>query len=223
MVDKIAKTKSHSGVESMTNYFLPLNFVTSVATTKQLPKDFLPEIACIGRSNVGKSSIINALAHSKGLARISKTPGRTQLLNYFSLGTMGYLVDFPGYGYAKAPQVLQEQWHKQRESYLLNRKNLHGILLIMDIRHPMGKEDSKFLAFIAAKRPDVPIHLILNKADKLSRMQQQKILAEVKEKLVPLEPKKNLYTCQNFSARKPDASEREIWQIINQWLIQIPG
>ena len=144
-----------------------------------LPADLLPEgppeIAFAGRSNVGKSSAINALAGRRSLARTSKTPGRTQTINFYDLGAQGRLVDLPGYGYARVPQQLRARWGALVGAYLRSRATLAGIVVIMDARHPVTPLDAQLLDWL----PEVRTLVLLSKADKLSRVEQQATLKKV--------------------------------------------
>ncbi|MES2905560.1 MAG: ribosome biogenesis GTP-binding protein YihA/YsxC [Pseudomonadota bacterium] len=140
-------------------------FVKSVAQIPQLPRDDRPEIAFAGRSNVGKSSLINALTGQKGLARTSNTPGRTQLLNYFILGEAAFLVDMPGYGYAKAPQGSVATWTKLIEDYLKSRENLRRVMLLIDARHGIKKNDEQAMAFLDSVA--VSYQIVFTKLDKI--------------------------------------------------------
>lgn len=142
-------------------------FYTTVAEIAQLPPDSLAEVAFAGRSNAGKSSAINALTNQKRLAFVSKTPGRTQHLNFFKTMEGRYLVDLPGYGYAKTPMIEQKRWQALVGSYLAGRPQLAGLVLIMDIRHPFTDLDLMLLDWFHASGK--PVHILLSKADKLSR------------------------------------------------------
>ena len=142
-------------------------FECSAAALRQTPAPDRPEVAFAGRSNAGKSSIINRLTRQKSLARTSKTPGRTQLLNFFTLGEDARLVDLPGYGFAKAPPSLRRDWHRMIEGYLQGRDSLVGLVVIMDARRPLTDTDIQMLQWCAA-RP-LPCMILLNKADKLSK------------------------------------------------------
>ena len=156
-------------------------FYTTVAHLKDLPEDAVCEVAFAGRSNAGKSSAINALVGRVGLARVSKTPGRTQHLNYFSLVEGKYLVDLPGYGYAKAPVAVRSQWEGLIGPYLQGRSPLVGLVIIMDARRPLTDLDWRMIDWF---RPTGrPIHILLSKADKLSRQEQTKTLRAVKAEL----------------------------------------
>jgi len=161
------------------NPFKSAEFLLSAAKPAQFPDDEAPEVAFAGRSNAGKSSALNRLTEQKNLARISKTPGRTQLINFFGLASGGRLVDLPGYGYAKVPPAVKEKWAKLIESYLQTRDNLAGIIHIMDVRHPMKPFDEQMLEFAAAI--DCPLHILMTKADKLKRGQQAQQLQIVRK------------------------------------------
>ena len=157
-------------------------FHTTVANLDDLPIDAIGEVAFAGRSNAGKSSAINTLADHTRLAFVSKTPGRTQHLNYFALGEGRYWVDLPGYGFAKAPAEIREQWEGLLAPYLVYRLPLAGLVLIMDSRHPLTELDVRMIDwFIPTGKP---IHILLSKADKLTRREQAEVMREVKEALV---------------------------------------
>ncbi|MDQ2069806.1 ribosome biogenesis GTP-binding protein YihA/YsxC [Natronospira bacteriovora] len=158
--------------QSRSNPLKSAEFLISAARPAQFPADELPEVAFAGRSNAGKSSALNRLTEQKNLARISKTPGRTQLINFFQLTGGQRLVDLPGYGYAKVPPAVKEKWARLIESYLQKRGNLVGLIHIMDVRHPMKPFDEQMLEF--ANAIDCPVHILLTKADKLKRGQQAK-------------------------------------------------
>lgn len=152
-------------------------FQTTVARLQDLPDDSQAEIAFAGRSNSGKSSAINALANHTRLAFVSRTPGRTQHLNYFRIEPGKYLVDLPGYGYAKAPEEIRSQWEGLLAPYLRYREALCGLVLIMDSRHPLTELDLQMLGWFAPTGK--PIHVLLSKADKLTRQQQDLASREV--------------------------------------------
>ena len=156
-------------------------FLTSSAALKQCPSDSGAEIAFAGRSNAGKSSAINVITGQKKLARTSKTPGRTQLLNFFALNNqpeMLRIVDLPGYGFAKVPDHIKRQWHDLMESYLQERKSLKALILVMDIRHPLQAIDETMLNW--AHMSDMPAHVLLTKSDKLKRGPAKSTLLTVK-------------------------------------------
>ncbi|HKQ27117.1 MAG TPA: ribosome biogenesis GTP-binding protein YihA/YsxC [Burkholderiales bacterium] len=159
--------------------FSQAEFLASSAGPADMPPPGPPEIAFAGRSNVGKSSAINALAGRKRLAFTIKTPGRTQTINFFRLGDDARLVDLPGYGYAKVPQAMREQWRTLVGSYITSRDTLAGVVLVMDARHPLTDLDVQLIHFLG----DVPLLALLSKADKLTREQQTNALASVKASL----------------------------------------
>lgn len=142
-------------------------FILGAAEPHQFPKDDIIEIAFAGRSNVGKSSAINAIANRRKLARTSKTPGRTQQINFFSLGEHARLADLPGYGFAQVPLSVKEKWQKTIKHYLSTRDNLVVLVLLMDIRHPLTDLDSKMVKW--ASDSELPTQILLTKADKLKR------------------------------------------------------
>ena len=146
-----------------------IEFVTTVADLNKLPPAQGAEVAFAGRSNAGKSSAINALAQRNRMAFVSKTPGRTQHINFFSVGPDRYLVDLPGYGYAAVPAAARAHWHELVGGYLQTRACLRGVILIMDVRHPLTELDQQLLDWL---RPTgVPVHVLLSKSDKLGRQQ----------------------------------------------------
>ncbi len=156
-------------------------YLRSVHNPEQLPDDDGREVAIAGRSNAGKSSAINAIAAQSKLARTSKTPGRTQQLVFFELGRERYLVDLPGYGYAKVPEPLREHWKGLIDGYFRTRQALVGLVVVMDIRHPLKEFDRVMLDYAAAR--GLPAHALLTKADKLPRGQQAKALTAVRNAL----------------------------------------
>ena len=156
-------------------------FFTTVNHIKDLPLHGGKEVAFVGRSNAGKSSAINTLANHTRLAYTSKTPGRTQHLNYFSLGDNHFLVDLPGYGYAKVPPESKRHWEGLLSEYLQNREELCGLVVIMDSRHPLTELDENMLDWFAPTGK--PVHILLTKSDKLSRQQATITLNRVKSHL----------------------------------------
>ena len=151
---------------SQSGLFSDIAFFTSAADESGLPPSQM-EVAFAGRSNAGKSSAINALAQRHRLAFVSKTPGRTQQINFFNLGAQRFLVDLPGYGYAKVPRGIRNEWEHLISGYLQLRRQLRGLIVIMDIRHPMRDLDRQLLAWIEGTGK--PVHILLTKADKLGR------------------------------------------------------
>jgi GTP-binding protein len=142
-------------------------FVISASKPSEFPAENLPEIAVVGRSNVGKSSLINSLVDQDGLARTSRTPGRTRLVNWFEIDGKFHLVDLPGYGYAEVSRELREAWRPLIESYLGNRKTLAGVLMLLDVRRGPEEEELDFVPWLEAKK--IPIVVALTKADKLAK------------------------------------------------------
>lgn len=140
-------------------------FIKSASLVTQCPPDIGLEVAFAGRSNAGKSSALNTLTHAR-LARTSKTPGRTQLINFFRLDDERRLVDLPGYGYAKVPLELKAHWQQHLDAYLTGRQSLVGLVLVMDLRHPLSDFDCMMLEW--ARKSDIPAHVLLSKADKMA-------------------------------------------------------
>ena len=140
-------------------------FIKSASLVSQCPPDIGLEVAFAGRSNAGKSSALNTLTHAR-LARTSKTPGRTQLINFFKLDDKRRLVDLPGYGYAKVPLELKAHWQQHLDAYLTGRQSLVGLVLVMDLRHPLSDFDCMMLEW--ARKSDIPAHVLLSKADKMA-------------------------------------------------------
>jgi GTP-binding protein len=181
-------------------------YVASAHDLEQLPLDLGIEVAFVGRSNSGKSSAINTLANHKRLAFVSKTPGRTQLINFFTITQGRTLVDLPGYGYAKVPPAVKAHWTELLAAYVSTRKALKGLVIIMDSRHPMRTLDTDLLNWY---RPtNKPVHVLLTKSDKLTRNEQAKALRDVKQQLI--EGQYNA-TVQLFSSlKRTGVSEAEV-------------
>lgn len=187
-------------------------FEVSVANTWDLPPSSAPEIAFAGRSNAGKSSAINTLAGHTRLAYVSKTPGRTQLINLFRLRGGACLVDLPGYGYAKVPEKVRKEWRSLLEHYLTQRSNLVGLVLIMDARHPLTELDAQMINWFVGTAN--PIHILLTKSDKLTRQEAAKTLAQVTEAVAVYGGQ---ITVQLFSSLKKTGME-EVERVIAAWL-----
>jgi GTP-binding protein len=179
--------------------FNKATFTQSAPSIRECPPEEGVEVAFAGRSNAGKSSAINALTNNSKLARTSKTPGRTQLINFFDISTSQRLVDLPGYGYAKVSREMKEQWQRYLSEYLRNRKCLKGLVLLMDIRHPLQEFDTTMLNWAA--EANMPVHILLTKADKLSRGNAGSTLLEVKKEIKNAELD-SLVSVQTFSALK---------------------
>lgn len=188
-------------------------FFTSASRFGQCPPDEVSEVAFAGRSNAGKSSAINKLTGNRKLARTSKTPGRTQLINFFSVEEDKFLVDLPGYGYAKVPLSVKLKWQRELEIYLQERQSLRGLVLIMDARRPLQEFDQIMLGW--ATEVGMPVHLVLTKADKLKKGPAQSALLQVKRQLAVYG---NDVSAQLFSALKGDGVP-ELRRVLDDWLM----
>jgi GTP-binding protein len=176
--------------------FHSATFVLSAALLEHLPPDVGIEVAIAGRSNAGKSTLLNVLCNHKQLARVSKTPGRTQLINVFQLNETCRLIDLPGYGFAKVPLAIKRNWEKTLSEYLERRQALKGLVLLMDSRHPLKDLDLMMINW--AVQSELPLHCVLTKADKLSRSAQVVTLKQVTEQLHHIDA--DLITVQLFSS-----------------------
>jgi GTP-binding protein len=192
-----------------------VSFLTSAPSLKQCPADNGCEIAFAGRSNAGKSSAINTLTRTRGLARTSKTPGRTQLINFFELYGGKRLVDLPGYGYAKVPIAMKREWDKHLAEYLQMRQSLAGLVLLMDIRHPLQEFDLQMLNWAA--QAGLPVHILLTKSDKLKRGPAQNALLMVERHLRDMDPGCTLLSAQTFSSLKKQGLP-ELESVLGHWL-----
>ena len=187
-------------------------FIKSASEVSQCPADRGYEVAFAGRSNAGKSSALNTLTHAR-LARTSKTPGRTQLINFFGLDEQRRLVDLPGYGYAKVPLALKEHWKLHLDAYLTERDSLAGLVLVMDIRHPLSEFDRMMLQWSDVS--GLPAHILLSKADKLAYGAAKNTLLKVQT--IVRKEYGNRATVQLFSAPKRQGLE-EAYAILDRWL-----
>lgn len=192
-------------------------FMLSAPTMAELPADTGLEVAFIGRSNAGKSSAMNTLTGIKGLARTSKTPGRTQTMNLFTLDAARRLVDLPGYGYAKVPLAVKQRWQKVLHDYLERRASLAGLVLVMDIRHPLKETDQQYIEW--ATLAEVPVHILLTKADKLSRGAAVSTLQQVRS---ALQRYGALVTSQIFSSHDRTGLEEAVLQL-DSWFTEGPA
>lgn len=181
----------------MTRQFSEARFLKSAARLSQLPKDDIAEIAFAGRSNAGKSSALNTLCGIRALARVSKTPGRTQLINLFTLQDTARLVDLPGYGFAKVPEAVRRDWGALVGGYIQQRDNLRGLIVLMDVRRPLTSLDQQMLDWAQAHQR--PVHILLTKADKLSRNAANQSLSATRKALAS---RSDSVTVQLFSALK---------------------
>ena len=189
-------------------------FMISAPTLALCPDDTGAEVAFAGRSNAGKSSAINALTQQNALARTSRTPGRTQLINFFTVmnDESRRLVDLPGYGYAKVPEAVKIEWQKHLSDYLRGRFSLRGLVLLMDVRHPLTEFDQMMLDY--ADQRGMPVHILLTKADKLKRGPASAALQKVRSRLKEWE---DLVSVQLFSSLKRDGVDT-LSQKLDQWL-----
>jgi GTP-binding protein len=193
--------------------FQNATYLASAHRLEELPPPGEPEVAFAGRSNAGKSSAINALANRTRLAFVSKTPGRTQQINFFRLEGGGMLVDLPGYGYAKVPETLRRHWEHTLSRFLQSRTSLCGLVLVMDVRHPLTERDELMLGWF---RPTGrPVHILLTKADKLTRSEAALTLTKVRARLKALGGNA---TAQLFSSPgRSGLAEAE--GVISAWLV----
>lgn len=194
----------------MNPLYRQVRFLQSASRLNQCPADTGREVAFAGRSNAGKSSAINAICDQKSLARTSSTPGRTQLLNFFAVSDEARLVDLPGYGYAKVSEAQKRDWQRHLAEYLNERQSLRGLVLVMDIRHPLKDYDQQMLTWCAKRGLDC--HILLTKADKLSKTAAQKALEAVKSATG------GQVTLQAFSAVKKEGID-EVHERLNDWLL----
>jgi len=190
-------------------------YLTSAAKLSQCPPDDGWEVAFAGRSNAGKSSAINSLTGNSKLAKTSRTPGRTQLINFFELSARQRLVDLPGYGYAKVPLAIKREWTKQLENYLQQRRCLRGLILLMDVRHPLQAFDRQMLDWALAAA--MPVHILLTKADKLKKGPATSTLLKLRAEL---EPHRSLVSAQLFSALKHSGHE-QLLAVLDEWLTAV--
>jgi GTP-binding protein len=196
--------------------FKSAEFLISAPSLKQCPADKGAEVAFAGRSNAGKSSAINTLARNRKLVRTSKTPGCTQLINFFQLHNSATLrlVDLPGYGYAKVSKAQQQQWQLHLSEYLNDRQSLRGIVLVTDIRHPLQEFDEMMINW--SVHSEMPLHILLNKSDKLSRGAAQDALLKYRRELEAAEFE-NFVSLQNFSSVTGEGVD-QLAQQLRMWL-----
>lgn len=187
-----------------------VRFLTSAAEAHQLAPDTGREVAFAGRSNSGKSTAINAITQRSGLARVSRTPGRTQLINFFEIGPERRLVDLPGYGYAKVPERVRAQWLGLLQHYFNVRESLVGLVLIVDSRRGLGEQDVAMLEWVLARGREA--HVLLTKADKLNRQDASRVLRGTAEACAD-----TAVTSQLFSSRSKQGIE-EAREVMDRWL-----
>jgi GTP-binding protein len=190
-------------LSSTTIHLSKATFTISAPDIRKLPEDSGIEVAFAGRSNAGKSSALNTLTNQKSLARTSKTPGRTQLINVFEIGENKRLIDLPGYGFAKVPLEMKKKWQKALGEYLEKRESLKGLVVLMDIRHPLKDLDMDLIQWAADS--DLPVLALLTKCDKLSLGKSSTEVLKVKKALAPLNADIRV---QSFSSLKRTGSEQ---------------
>ncbi len=197
------------------NFYRQAEYWLSAHKISQLPEDKGFEVAFAGRSNAGKSSAINVITGQRALARTSKTPGRTQQIIFFKLDDSHCLVDLPGYGFAKVPMAVKLHWQKTLEVYLQTRRSLRGLILMMDVRHPLTPFDEQMLNWCSLS--NMPVHILLTKADKLSRGKASASLQQVRQHLKNISGEMSV---QLFSSLKRIGIE-EATMRLNSWLLEI--
>ncbi|KTD17725.1 ribosome biogenesis GTP-binding protein YsxC [Legionella jordanis] len=198
-------------LKMLVNPYRKASFLKSAARVNQLPSDEGFEVAFAGRSNAGKSSALNCLTENKQLAKTSKTPGRTQLINLFELDDSRRLVDLPGYGYAKVAQDVKKEWQQHLSHYLEVRQCLRGLILLMDCRHPLKELDQVMIDWSLSR--ELPVHILLTKSDKLSRSEVKNSMAKVRKHYELME---DFISVQAFSALKKEGIE-ELIKKLNEW------
>lgn len=197
----------------MLNPFAQAHFLMSCASLTQCPADAQSELAFAGRSNSGKSSALNALCGQKSLARVSKTPGRTQLINLFELPEQqGRLVDLPGYGYAAVPEKTRQDWARMVGRFVEQRPNLRGLVLIMDCRRPLTDYDRQMLAWIQLGQR--PCHILLTKSDKLGFGAAKNTLLQVQKELEQLSIEFNVQLFSAHAGKGIDEAREALWQLL---------
>ena len=199
----------------MNPFYQGARFLTAATRIEQAPEDQGREVVFAGRSNAGKSSAINALCHQKALARTSKTPGRTQQLIFFSLDQERRLVDLPGYGYARVSEAIKRQWQAHMADFLERRRSIVGLVIVMDIRHPLAEYDRHMLAW--ASRGDLPALLLLTKADKLGRGAARSAQLAVEREVRGMHGSGSPVQVMTFSARETTAVG-PVQALLDRWL-----
>ena len=201
-------------MQDIRNLLRKTTFKISANSLSQLPEESRAEIAFAGRSNAGKSSALNLITGQKKLAKTSKTPGRTQLINYFEIKEGLHLVDLPGYGYAKVPLPMREHWQKILQGYFESREQLDALIMLMDSRHPLTDLDKQMLHWCESQ--ELPTHILLTKADKLSKNEASSSLHKVRKALaeefsIPI-------TVQLFSSTKPEIGLNDALNYLGEWV-----
>ena len=196
----------------MNNPYQQTRFILGTPDARRAPPDEGVEVAFAGRSNAGKSSALNVLTGQRALARISKAPGRTREINFFEVQEGIRLVDLPGYGYAKVSRAVKQQWQRNISTYLETRQSLGGVIVLMDVRHPLKEIDQQILGWCHAA--DLLTHILLTKSDKLKRGPAKAALLQTRKALQALHPEA---TVQLFSAHTRDGAE-ELQRVLDEWL-----
>ena len=211
----IAKGASEQPSPPLANALRRAVFLLGAARVKQFPGDSGWEVAVAGRSNAGKSSAINVITGIRGLARISKTPGRTREINFFQIDPERRLVDLPGYGYARVPLPVRQAWARLIDDYFRQRRSLRGVMLVMDCRHPLTEFDQQMLMWCEYSR--LPVHILLTKADKLSHGAAKAVLHKVRSQLIHPPQENRDISVQLFSALKR-VGVAEAQEILAAWM-----
>lgn len=196
----------------MNNPYQQTRFILGTPDVRRAPPDVGVEVAFAGRSNAGKSSALNVLTGQRTLARISKAPGRTREINFFEVQAGIRLVDLPGYGYAKVSRSMKQQWQRNISTYLETRQSLGGVIVLMDVRHPLKEVDQQILGWCHAA--GLLTHVLLTKSDKLKRGPAKTALLQTRQALQALHPEA---TVQLFSAHTRDGAE-ELQRVLDEWL-----
>jgi len=196
----------------MANHYQQTHFILGTPDSRRAPPDEGVEVAFAGRSNAGKSSALNVLTGQRALARISKAPGRTREINFFAVRDGIRLVDLPGYGYAKVSRSMKQQWQRNISTYLEQRQSLGGVIVLMDVRHPLKDVDQQVLGWCHAA--GLLTHVLLTKSDKLKRGPARSALLQTRKALQPLHPDASL---QLFSAHTREGVEA-LQQVLDEWL-----
>jgi GTP-binding protein len=200
----------------MSQFYRQAHYIISATQLSELPPDIGLEVAFAGRSNAGKSSAINTITDHKALARISKTPGRTQMINFFALDDSRTLVDLPGYGYAKVPEQMKIRWQQNLGQYLDTRQSLQGLMIMMDIRHPLKQFDIQMIRW--SNQKDLDVHILLTKSDKLKHgaamATLHSVLAEIKK--LELNASAQLFSSLKKTGRDEATAKLDSWFLLNE-------
>jgi GTP-binding protein len=200
----------------MSQFYRQAHYTISATQLSELPPDIGLEVAFAGRSNAGKSSAINTITDHKALARISKTPGRTQMINFFALDDSRTLVDLPGYGYAKVPEQMKIRWQQNLGQYLDTRESLQGLMIMMDIRHPLKQFDIQMIRW--SNQKDLDVHILLTKSDKLKHgaamATLHSVLAEIKK--LELNASAQLFSSLKKTGRDEAIAKLDSWFLLNE-------